>query len=128
MYCSYSLYTLVVCCTPQLLQVTSDLDGAHHQMESDVDQFSVFQQQSSEQLERLQADVDALHSELKTHGREKELLEQTSEEQRAELVRLRLAVSELELQKESLLFQSSSNDSTISSLQSQVSLAGLLQA
>ena len=120
-----SLYSLPVClwCTStyaQLQQLTCDLDGTHKQLESDADQFSLFQQKSCEQLEQLQSDVDALHSELKCHGKEKELLEQNCEQQRAELVRLRLAVSELELQKESLLFQSSSSDGTISSLKSQV--------
>ena len=100
--------------------MTSDLNGAQEHLESEVDQFSVFQEQSSEQLGRLQADLEGLHSELKSHIKEKELLEQTGEEQRAELVRLRLAVSELELQKEELLFQSTSNDGTICSLKSQV--------
>lgn len=102
------------------MQLTSDLKEARHQLDSEVDQYSLFQQRSSEQLEKFQSDVEALHSELNCHTREKELLEQTAEEQRAELVRLRLAVSELELQKESLLFQTSSSDSTIGSLKSQV--------
>lgn len=48
-------------------------------------------------------------------------MEKNSEEQRAELTKLRLAVSELELMKESLLFQTSSHEGTISSLKSQVS-------
>ena len=107
------------------MQLTSDLEGAQHQLDSEVDQNSLFQQRSCEQLEKLQSDVEALHSELTCHTKEKELLEQTAEEQRAELVRLRLAISELELQKESLLFQSSSSDSTISSLKSQVRLLWL---
>ena len=47
-------------------------------------------------------------------------MEKNSEEQRAELTKLRLAVSELELMKESLLFQTSSHEGTISSLKSQV--------
>ena len=102
------------------MQLTSDLEGARHQLDFDADQHSLFQQRSCEQLEKFQSDVEALHSELTCHAKEKDLLEQTAEEQRAELVRLRLTISELELQKESLLFQTSSSDSTISSLQSQV--------
>ncbi len=102
------------------MQLTSDLEGVRHQLESDADQYSLFKQRSCEELEKLQSDVEGLLSELTCHTKEKNLLEQTAEEQRAELVRLRLAISELELQKESLLFQTSSSDSTISSLQSQV--------
>ena len=125
-YCilfTHIVHTYTHTCThthTQLLELTSDLEGAHQQLDSEADQFSLFQQQSCDQLEKLQSDVEALHSELKCHEREKHLLEQNSEEQRAELVRLRLSVSELELQKESLIFQSSNNDGTISSLKSQV--------
>ena len=59
--------------------------------------------------------VDRDHSEHQL-----QLVEKNSEEQRAELAKLRLAVSELELMKESLLFQASSHEGTIGSLKSQV--------
>lgn len=104
----------------QVVQLTSDLEGAQDQLTSEASQYSLFQQQSSEQLEKLQSDVEALHADLICHTKEKELLERTSNEQRAELVRLRLAVSELELREKNLLFQTSNSDGTIGSLQTQV--------
>ncbi len=65
-------------------------------------------------------EVGGLRSSLEASQSERELLEQTVSEQRDELVELRLKVSDLELHRESLLFQSNTNEATITSLRSQV--------
>lgn len=67
-----------------------------------------------------QSELDVLKVNHDHSEHQRQLVEKNSEEQRAELAKLRLAVSELELLKESLLFQTSSHEGTISSLKSQV--------
>jgi len=67
-----------------------------------------------------QGELDTLRVNHDCTEQQREMAEKTLEEQRAELVKLRLALSELELLKESLLFQASSHEGTISSLKSQV--------
>ncbi len=65
-------------------------------------------------------DIGGLRSSLEASQSERELLEQTVSEQRDELVELRSKVSDLALHRESLLFQSTTNEATITSLRSQV--------
>lgn len=95
------------------------------QLEVESERRSSQQQESEGRLGQLREELDGLRGEQEKAGQQKELLESVGEEQRAELVRLRLAVSELELERESLLFQSSSHEGTIGSLKSQVQLPSL---
>ena len=77
-------------------------------------------QESEGKLGQLEEEASAARLDHARAEHQRELLEKTAEDQRAELVRLRLSVSELELQRESLQFQSSSHEGTITSLKSQV--------
>lgn len=100
--------------------MTAEIQAAHGEVDSGSEQYALFKKSSEEKLQQLQTNIEDLQSDLSRVEGQKEILEKTSEEQRAELVRLRLAVSDLELLKESLLFQSSTKEGTINSLESQV--------
>lgn len=73
-------------------------------------------------MQGVQEEVGGLQEALEAGQTEREELERTNEEQETELVKLRLKMSDLELHKESLLFQSATNERTIASLQSQVNI------
>ncbi len=64
--------------------------------------------------------MGGLRGALEAVQTEREQLERANEEQSEDLVELRLTISDLELHKESLMFQSATNESTIVSLQNQV--------
>ncbi len=72
-------------------------------------------------MQGVQEEVGGLQASLEAAQIEQEELENANEELRSELDKLRMKISDLELHKESLLFQSATNESTITSLQSQVS-------
>ncbi len=96
------------------------MDRLTHRLEEETQSQLGLQQVSEDCLAQLRGEVDGLRAEQERAEQQKELLDRTGEEQRAEIVRLRLAVSELELERENLLFQSSSHEGTVGSLKSQV--------
>ena len=102
------------------MQLTAELRAAQGEVDIGVEDYALLKRTSEEQLDQFQTNIEDLQSDLSRVMEQRELLENASEEQRAELVRLRLAVSDLELLKESLLFQSSTKEGTIGSLESQV--------
>ncbi len=105
---------------PQALQLTEEVERLRSQLDSESQRHSGLRLESENHFGQLRGELDGLRAEQETAEQQREHLERIVEEQRAELVRLRLAVSELELHKESLLFQSSSHEGTIGSLKSQV--------
>ena len=104
----------------QVLQLSGEIEHARHELDGGTRRYTELQKQLEDRVAQLQEELDGLRADHAHAEHQRELLEGTSEEQRAELIQLRLAISELELQKESLLFQGSSHEGTISSLKSQV--------
>jgi len=89
----------------QVLQLSGDIEHAHHELDMGAEKYSDLQKKTEDQLHQLQGELDTLRVNHDCTEQQRELAEKTLEEQRAELVKLRLALSELELLKESLLFQ-----------------------
>ena len=105
---------------PQILQLTEDVKHTNHELDLSTKRYSELCQESDDRIKYLEEELDGFRADHARVEQQCRLLETTSEEQRAEIVRLRLSVSELELQRESMLFQSSTHEGTISSMKSQV--------
>ena len=103
-----------------MLQLSSEVEHARQELDAELQCAAVLRQESEGKLGQLEEEVAGVRLDHTRAEHQRELLEKTAEEQRAELVRLRLSISELELQRESLQFQTSSHEGTISSLKSQV--------
>ena len=99
-----------------------DLAALQEDLSAERDHSSTLAQSSESTLQGVRQEMGGLKATLDRSQAQNDLLEKTVEEQRTELVELRLKVSDLELHKESLLFQSSTNESTIASLRGQVGL------
>ena len=105
---------------PQVQNLEHDLATLQEDLSAERDHSSILAQSSEATLQGVRQEVGSLQSTLDRSQAQNDLLEKTIEEQRTELMELRLKVSDLELHKESLLFQSSTNESTIASLRGQV--------
>ena len=103
-----------------MLDLTKELEAAQDELSSERAQHVSLQRTTDSAIQAMRDEIELFKVEQSRGKAHQDILERTVDEQRSEMVELRLAMSALELQKESLLFQSSTNEGTIGSLKSQV--------
>lgn len=103
----------------QMMLLEKEVTALQSEVEVSASQCSLLQDKQHH-YQVLDQQLSSAQSRQTHLERENAHLNRTCEEQRAEMVKLRLSLSDLELQKENLDFKLSTGDKTIHSLKSQV--------